>query len=234
MHKGLLRVLCSISLFFFLAVNPLTAQDNTDTKEKIEQVENKAETEKAAEGEKKDAEKAEGGEKKAEEVPTVGIPFLVVFLIAGATFFTIWYGFINFKMFSHSLNVIRGKYDNPNDKGEISHFKALTSALSATVGLGNIAGVAVAIQLGGPGAVFWMTMAAVLGMTAKFSSCTLGQLYRKENANIAGNVNFSGISKAVEELKRKEHTQKKYVDKGQQINVDTMGSQQTKIRLNGG
>ena len=79
--------------------------------------------------------------------------------------------------------MVRGKYDNPHNKGEISHFRALTSALSATVGLGNIAGVAIAIYVGGPGAVFWMVVAAVFGMTSKFASCTLSQLYRRENAD---------------------------------------------------
>lgn len=111
----------------------------------------------------------------------VSVPFLVVVLVFGSLFFTFWYRFINVRLFLHGINVVRGKYDNPNDKGEISHFKALTSALSATVGLGNIAGVAVAIQLGGPGAVFWMLLLAFFGMSAKFSSCTLAQLFRKNN-----------------------------------------------------
>jgi len=114
---------------------------------------------------------------------TVKIPLIVVILSLGSIFFTFWYRFINIRMFKHGLDVVRGKYDNPNNKGEISHFRALTSALSATVGLGNIAGVAVAIQQGGPGAVFWMICMAVFGMTAKFSSCTLSQLYRKTNPN---------------------------------------------------
>ena len=113
----------------------------------------------------------------------VSLPFLIVVLILGAIFFTFWYRWINVRGFKHSINIIRGKYDNPEDTGEISHFRALTSALSATVGLGNIAGVAIAIQLGGPGAVFWMLIAAVFGMTAKFSSCTLSQMYRQTNAD---------------------------------------------------
>jgi AGCS family alanine or glycine:cation symporter len=114
---------------------------------------------------------------------TVKIPFLVTFLVLGATFFTLWFRFINVRGFGHALRVVRGDYDNPDDEGEISHFRALTSALSATVGLGNIAGVAVAIMTGGPGAVFWMSCAAVVGMSAKFSSCTLAQLYRQVNAD---------------------------------------------------
>jgi AGCS family alanine or glycine:cation symporter len=113
----------------------------------------------------------------------VSLPFLIVILILGAIFFTFWYRWINVRGLKHSINVIQGKYDNPEDTGEISHFRALTSALSATVGLGNIAGVAIAIQLGGPGAVFWMLIAAVFGMTAKFSSCTLSQMYRQTNAD---------------------------------------------------
>ena len=109
------------------------------------------------------------------------LPFVVLILVLGSIFFTIWYSWINIRGFKHSINVIAGKYDNPEDKGEISHFRALTSALSATVGLGNIAGVAIAIQKGGPGAVFWMWVIAIFGMTAKFSSCTLAQLYRQTN-----------------------------------------------------
>ena len=104
-------------------------------------------------------------------------------LILGAIFFTFWYRWINISGFKHSIDVIRGKFDRPEDTGEISHFRALTSALSATVGLGNIAGVAIAIQLGGPGAVFWMMVAAVFGMATKFSSCTLSQMYRQVNAD---------------------------------------------------
>ena len=114
---------------------------------------------------------------------TIQVPFIVLVLMLGAIFFTFWYRWINIRGFKHSIDVIRGKHDKSEDTGEISHFRALTSALSATVGLGNIAGVAVAIQLGGPGAVFWMLIAAVFGMTAKFSSCTLSQMYRKINAD---------------------------------------------------
>ena len=111
------------------------------------------------------------------------VPFLVIVLILGGIFFTFWYRWISVRGFKHAIDVIRGKYDKPEDTGEISHFRALTSALSATVGLGNIAGVAIAIQLGGPGAVFWMLIAAVFGMASKFSSCTLSQMYRQVNAD---------------------------------------------------
>jgi AGCS family alanine or glycine:cation symporter len=113
----------------------------------------------------------------------VELPFLVMVLLFGAIFFTFWFRWINIRGFRHSIDVIAGKFDREEDTGEISHFRALTSALSATVGLGNIAGVAVAIQMGGPGAVFWMLLAAVFGMSAKFSSCVLSQLYRQVNSD---------------------------------------------------
>ena len=87
-----------------------------------------------------------------------GIPLIVLTLMTGALVFTFYFGFINVRGFKHSIEIIKGKYDNPNDIGQISHFQALTSALSATIGLGNIAGVAVAVSLGGPGAVFWMVL----------------------------------------------------------------------------
>ena len=89
-----------------------------------------------------------------------GFPLIVLVLIFGSLTFTIYFKFINIKGFRHSIDIIKGKYDNPRDTGQISHFQALTSALSATIGLGNIAGVAVAVSLGGPGAVFWMVFIA--------------------------------------------------------------------------
>lgn len=113
----------------------------------------------------------------------VEVPLVVALLAFGGVFFTIVYRFVNVFGFRHALEIVRGKYDSETHEGEVSHFRALTSALSATVGLGNIAGVAIAIQLGGPGAVFWMIVAAFFGMSAKFSSCTLAQLYRKKNAD---------------------------------------------------
>lgn len=107
------------------------------------------------------------------------IPFAVLILVSGALFFTIRMGFISLRAFGHSISIIAGKYDNQNDKGDVSHFQALTTALSATVGLGNIAGVTTAIALGGPGAAFWMVLAGFLGMSSKFVECTLGQKYRE-------------------------------------------------------
>jgi len=106
------------------------------------------------------------------------IPFIVVWLVFGALFFTFKMDFINLRGFRHSLELVRGDYSDPNNKGEVSHFQALTTALSGTVGLGNIAGVAIAISLGGPGATFWMIVAGILGMSSKFVECTLGLKYR--------------------------------------------------------
>ena len=107
-----------------------------------------------------------------------GFPLIVIVLLFGAVYFTIYFNFINVRAFGHAIDIVKGKYDNPDDDGQISHFQALTSALSATIGLGNIAGVAVAVSLGGPGAVFWMIIIAFFSMSAKFVSCTLGQMYR--------------------------------------------------------
>ena len=90
----------------------------------------------------------------------LGLPFILIIMLIGGVFFTIRYGFINIRLFRHALDVVRGKYDSLDHQGEITHFQALTAALSATVGLGNIAGVAVAIALGGPGAVFWLWVVA--------------------------------------------------------------------------
>lgn len=106
-----------------------------------------------------------------------GLP-LVGALVGAGIFFTIYFGFPQVTLFKHAIDIVRGKYDNPDDKGEISHFQALTTALSATVGLGNIAGVAVAISVGGPGAVFWLWVAGFIGMTTKFTEVTLALKYR--------------------------------------------------------
>lgn len=113
------------------------------------------------------------------EVPPMGLPLILCVMVFGGLFFTFRYGFINVRLFKHAFDVLRGRYDDPSHEGEISHFQALTSALSATVGLGNIAGVAVAIKMGGPGAVFWLWVVAFFGMSMKFSSCTFAQLYRE-------------------------------------------------------
>jgi len=141
------------------------------------------------------------------------IPIILYLLIGGATFFTVAFGFVNFRRFPLALQVVRGKYDDiemaPDHKdphvfdaelnivegdipdtikdeghhGEVNHFQALATAVSGTVGLGNIAGVAVAIGIGGPGATFWMIVAGLLGMSSKFVECTLGVKYRDIDAN---------------------------------------------------
>ena len=106
------------------------------------------------------------------------VPFVVFWLLLGATFFTLRMGFINVRAFRHAIELIRGDFDKPGESGEISHFQALASALSATIGLGNIAGVAIAIGTGGPGATVWMILVGFLGMTSKFTECSLGMIYR--------------------------------------------------------
>jgi len=138
----------------------------------------------------------------------VAVPWVLFPLVIGALYFTFYFGFPNFRFFGKSINVVRGKYDdlekggsvevakqsvsnvdgdNPDtirvegQVGEVSHFQALTAALSGTVGLGNIAGVAIALSLGGPGATFWMIICGLLGMSSKFVECTLGVSYRDVN-----------------------------------------------------
>lgn len=106
-----------------------------------------------------------------------GLP-LVIMLVGSGILFTVYFGFPQIRFFWHSIQIITGKFDKPEDKGEISHFQALCAALSATVGLGNIAGVAVAISLGGPGAVFWLWVAGFIGMCTKFTEVTLSLSYR--------------------------------------------------------
>jgi len=112
-------------------------------------------------------------------IPGIEMPLVVAWLLGGAVFFTIKMRFVNIRLFKHAIDLVRGKYDDPKQVGEVSHFQALTTALSATVGLGNIAGVAIAIGTGGPGATFWMILVGFLGMSSKFTECTLGQKYRK-------------------------------------------------------
>ncbi len=137
-------------------------------------------------------------------VGSMDVPFVVILLVGGATFFTLYFGFINVRKFPLAINVVRGKYDDleggsepvktdsaqivdgdivdtirvEGKAGEVSHFQALATAVSGTVGLGNIAGVAVAIAVGGPGATFWMIVCGLLGMSSKFVECTLGVKYR--------------------------------------------------------
>jgi len=133
--------------------------------------------------------------------PVFGAPFVLILLVVSALFFTIYFGFPNFRYFGKAINVVRGKYDHVDHSsagdsklaidgdikdtiadeskdGEVTHFQALATAVSGTVGNGNIAGVALAIALGGPGATFWMIICGLLGMSSKFVECTLGVQYR--------------------------------------------------------
>lgn len=106
-----------------------------------------------------------------------GLPLLIL-LIGGGLYLLIRSHFLPFRFIGHAIQVLRGKYDDPDDPGQITHFQALTTALSSTIGMGNIAGVAVAISIGGPGAVFWMWVSAVVGMSTKFFTCTLAIMFR--------------------------------------------------------
>lgn len=117
---------------------------------------------------------------------------LVVLLVGGGLYFLFYSRFIPYRYFFHSINILRGKYDDPDDPGDISHFEALASALAATVGLGNISGVAVAIAIGGPGAVFWMWVSAFVGMATKFFTNTLALMYRGKDTegNIQGGTMY--------------------------------------------
>ena len=156
----------------------------------------------------------------------VAVPWVLFPLVFGAIFFTLAFGFPNVRYFGTALNIVRGKYDSLEDggsvtvsdqvstvdgdnpdtvrveghEGEVSHFQALTAALSGTVGLGNIAGVAIALSIGGPGATFWMIICGLLGMSTKFAECTLGVTFREIDSK--GTV-FGGpmyyLSKGLEE-----------------------------------
>ncbi|HMB62299.1 MAG TPA: alanine/glycine:cation symporter family protein [Eudoraea sp.] len=170
-------------------------------------------------------------------VPGTGVPLIVMILVFGATFFTLYFGFVNIRKFPLAINVVRGKYDaveepeghgvekaevnivggdiadtirDESHLGEVSHFQALATAVSGTVGLGNIAGVALAIAIGGPGATFWMILCGLLSMSTKFVECTLGVKYRDvdENGTVYGGPmyylsrglterGFTGLGKAL-------------------------------------
>jgi AGCS family alanine or glycine:cation symporter len=115
--------------------------------------------------------------------PGTSFPWIVGWLVVAATIFTVYFGLIQFRAFPHSIGLVKGDYSDPNDAGEVSHFQALATALSGTVGLGNIAGVAVAVSIGGAGATFWMILAGLMGMASKFTECTLAVKYRNELAD---------------------------------------------------
>lgn len=134
-------------------------------------------------------------------IPGTSFPWIVMWLVIAATIFTIYFGFVQFRFFKHAISLVKGDYSDPNDAGEVSHFQALATALSGTVGLGNIAGVAVAVGIGGPGATFWMILAGLLGMATKFTECTLGVKYRNEypDGTVSGGPMYY-ISKGFKEL----------------------------------
>jgi len=118
-------------------------------------------------------------------VPVGGteLPLIVAWLVIGGLVFTTWFGVLQFRKFKLAVDVVRGKHDEDGSPGEVNHFQALTAAVSGTVGLGNIAGVAVAVSIGGPGATFWMILCGLLGMATKFVEVTLGVKYREEHAD---------------------------------------------------
>lgn len=143
-------------------------------------------------------------------VGDANLPLIVVWLVAGGLFFTGYLGFINVRGFRHGLALATGRYQNPNAPGEVTQFQALATAVSGTVGVGNIAGVAIAISLGGPGATFWLIVAGLLGMSTKFAECTLAVRYRKTNpdGSVSGgpmyyleqgltDLKFPGVGKAL-------------------------------------
>ena len=134
-------------------------------------------------------------------IPGTSFPWIVMWLVIGASVFTIYFAFVQFRFFGHAIELVKGDYSDPNDAGEVSHFQALATALSGTVGLGNIAGVAVAVGIGGPGATFWMILAGLLGMASKFTECTLGVKYRNEypDGSVSGGPMYY-ISKGFDEL----------------------------------
>ncbi len=133
--------------------------------------------------------------------PGTNFPWIVMWLVIAATVFTLYFGFVQFRYFRHAIQLVKGDYSDPNDAGEVSHFQALATALSGTVGLGNIAGVAVAVGIGGPGATFWMILAGLMGMASKFTECTLGVKYRNEypDGSVSGGPMYY-ISKGFSEL----------------------------------
>lgn len=133
--------------------------------------------------------------------PGTSFPWIVMWLVIAATVFTLYFGFVQFRFFKHAIQLVKGDYSDPKDAGEVSHFQALATALSGTVGLGNIAGVAVAVGIGGPGATFWMILAGLMGMASKFTECTLGVKYRNEyeDGTVSGGPMYY-ISKGFKEL----------------------------------
>ena len=109
-------------------------------------------------------------------------PWLLVLLLGGGLFFLVFSGFTPFRYLPHALALLRGRFDDKNDPGHVSHFRALSAALAGTIGMGNIAGVALAITIGGPGAIFWMWITAIIGIATKFFTCSLSVMYRGKDS----------------------------------------------------
>ena len=129
------------------------------------------------------------------------IPFIVIWLVFASFYFTFYFRFLNVRFFKRAINVAQGKFDKPSDPGEVTHFQSFTAAMSGTIGLGNIAGVAVAISIGGPGAMLWMIITAFFGMTLKFVEVSLGHKYRviHEDGTVSGGA-IRYLSAGLEEL----------------------------------
>jgi AGCS family alanine or glycine:cation symporter len=136
-----------------------------------------------------------------EEVQWDGFPFIVLWLLAAGVYLTLRMGFVNLRLFRHAIAVVRGKYSKDSDPGELTHFQALASAVSGTVGLGNIAGVAIAVAIGGPGAVLWMMAMGFLGMTTKMCEVTVSVKYRKfdEKGQVIGGA-FQYLREGLKEI----------------------------------
>ena len=113
------------------------------------------------------------------------VPVIILAMISLAAFFTLYFKGVNIWGFTHALRLVKGDFSNKDAPGEVSHFAALCTAVAGTVGVGNIGAVAIAIFLAGPGACFWIIIAGLLGMTTKFVECTLGVMYREENADLS-------------------------------------------------
>jgi AGCS family alanine or glycine:cation symporter len=128
-------------------------------------------------------------------------PWLLILLLGGGVFFLFYSRLVPFRYIRHAVDIIRGKYDNPNDAGDISHFQALSSALAGTIGMGNISGVAIAIYTGGPGAIFWMWMSAIFGTATKFFTCSLAIMYRGKDS--LGHIQGGPMYVVVEGLGKK-------------------------------
>ena len=129
-----------------------------------------------------------------------GTPLLVL-LLGGGLFFLLYSRMLPLRYFRHAIRILAGRYDKPDEPGQINHYQAVSTALAATVGMGNISGVAIAISMGGPGAIFWMWVSAFLGVTTKFFTCTLSVLYRGRDSN--GEIQGGPMYYIVEGLGRK-------------------------------